>query len=241
MVMKHLFYCLLVGLSFTSLKGQQAGSGKYDWTSQLAALGNTGLIHTPSAYLSKDRTLSLGTSYTPADYALVDWRDRGDKVFFANIAFLPFLETTVRVTKPVGSKNEFGIGDRSIYLRLRLLKERKYLPSLVVGAHDAFGIAQHPASYIVASKSISINTDWSLQTNLGYGRNFTDNRRSYLNGPFGGITASWRFLAAVIEYDSERLNAGLKTMLLDERLCLNLSFMGMDALGGGMSYQFRFR
>lgn len=205
-------------------------------------LGNSGMVFTPTAEIAKDREFSFGFSYIPEKFSQLDSNryETGDKVWYANFGFLPFLELTVGVSKPSGSKSFHGIGDRSIFLRFNLLREKGWRPAVTAGFHDPFGNGNYHTTYLVASKHFSLSPDLVLLANAGFGGEIQDSWGTYLIGPFGGVSATWKFLTFELEHDTEKFNSALKASLLRNHLTLNLALIGMEAFTGGVSTRFRF-
>lgn len=112
-------------------------------------LGNTGLLHMPTADMQEDKTVmigggSLAPAATPAHW---DYRTYN---YYLNITILPFLEISYDLTlfsgedlkKSRHSKNHFdkwANQDRNFSARLRIIKEGQFfpwMPQIVVGAND---------------------------------------------------------------------------------------------------------
>ncbi len=213
------------------------------WITQAGLLGNTSLTYAPSAYIGQDREIRFGANYVPQTFASTELSvegEEGEKVYFANLTFLPFLETTIRVTRTDNQGNEGGLGSRSLFLRLNVLRERKNLPSIVLGAHDTFGTDDFQSStYIVAGKQLNFIPQVPLRVHLGYGTDkFFDAQDYYLLGLFGGVEANWKFLQAHLEYDADNINAGARAALLNNHLFLNLYFLDMSEVTGGLYLRF---
>jgi hypothetical protein len=212
--------------------------------------GNSGLIVVPSAYLPNDRQLSFGFHYLPKKVALVRRPRAGEKAFFVDIGFFPFLEVTAKLTRSDNLDVEsMGIGERSVNLRLRLLTEGERYPALTFGVHDAVSGADkrfNSATYLVASKSLFSVFRLPFIVHAGYGVNLNDlgiNKKWYkesfpsLNGPFCGIQVFYHHISFSAEYDAERINAGMNLTLF-RKLTLYLAALGFDAASFGVGYQF---
>lgn len=211
--------------------------------SQLSLYGNTGAVFTPSAYLANDRQLSFGTSYVPAGYTQINRREtqwRGDRVIFADLGLLPFLEVTFRLTSPDGSKNNFGIGDRSLFLRGRIIKEKKVLPAIAIGLHDAVGVVgYHHAAYVVASKTMSLSAHSQLAFSAGYGTKIaTKASNTYLQGFFANVSLNWKPMVLNLEYDGTKVNAAAKLRLF-KIVVLNAALIDLKKITGGVNLQFK--
>ena len=237
-LLQYVLYLLLTGFILGNLQAQdEAGTG---FAGQASLLGNSGLVFTPSAYLAPDRTVSFGGSYVPSEFSRIRYEnEQGDKIFFANIGFLPFLETTIRLIKPVGSKNNYGIGDRSVLAKLQISREGTWIPTVALGFHDLFGTRLHRNAYLVASKTMQDRQGRSLGVNIGYGYNFENGETTYLEGFFGGLAARWDRVTFVVEYDAVKINSGIKLSLFDGALNLNAFLLDMRGISGGISYRLR--
>lgn len=227
---------LFIGMGTGKLLAQEI-PGK-----QLGLYGNSGAVLTPSGYLVPDRQLSFGVSYIPQGYTQINRREplwRGDRVIFANLGLLPFLEVTFRLTSPDGSKNNFGIGDRSLFLRGRITQEKKYLPAIAIGLHDGIGIVgYHHAAYVVASKSWVMNNNSQFVVSGGYGTKIDGNAsNTYLQGLFGNISWQWKPLTLNLEYDAKKVNAALKLRLL-KVIVFDAALIDLKKFTGGVNLQF---
>lgn len=181
-----------------------------------AHLGFPGLIYTPSAYLAKWKTVDIGyTHFSKGTSLTYEAGKSPERAFIASIAFLPFAEISLKLTRTYPNListsttawKYYGIGDRSVSLRLRLLKETKNRPAVVIGIQDP-GISDlsfFNTNYVVLSKTTRFK-EISISTNLGYGYS---SKSEFLHGIFGGIQTSWKSISALAEYDTTHLNIGV--------------------------------
>jgi membrane-associated phospholipid phosphatase len=153
----------------------------------------TGLINMPDARFDPDGTLRFGTSYARPYFDLT-----------ANATLLPWLETNVGVTRINGvpgfatSSNGFSQGygaykDKSTGLKIRLVEESSWWPSIAIGAQDIIGTRLFEKQYVAATKTLG-----DTQATIGYGR-------KQIDGVYGGIrySPSWlRNWSASVEYDA---------------------------------------
>jgi hypothetical protein len=107
--------------------------------------GNVGLLQTPTARMRDEGEFGLGVS-TVRPYNQIH--------FF--LQPLPWLETTVRYTdvtnRPyLSSTTGQHYKDKSADLKVRLLNEGEYLPSLAIGAQDLGGTGLFSSEYLVSS------------------------------------------------------------------------------------------
>ena len=178
--------------------------------------GYSGLMVTPAAEIADDGELTAGFSRTPILYA--DWWPNRRTIFWGRIGFLPFLEAGGMFVRP--DRYGGGFGDRSVYVRVRLLREQGRRPAVTVGTQDFFAIkqlkwetatAQHfGALYLVASRHDTLR-GVPLHVHLGYGPDWLVARTKMLVGLFGGISyAPHPRVTLLAEYDAECVNAGLR-------------------------------
>ena len=100
--------------------------------------GGVGLLDMPTARFEEDGTVSLGGYHTGETNRL-----------FASWQATPWLETTLSYTDEQHPQLEL---DRSLDLKIRLLREGNFIPALAVGFRDMLGSGKYGAEYIVASK-----------------------------------------------------------------------------------------
>lgn len=204
-------------------------------------LGITGLIFTPSAYMPEWGMLDFGFSHFPKDASFTfEAGQLPERTFLSSMTFLPFLELSLRLTRPYSNEynDGYGIGDRSISIRAQVLKERKKLPAIVLGIQDPFAVQSFfNTNYLVFTKKYSLKKI-DIVANLGYGHSFEEDRRGdYLQGAFGGVQVYWKEVNFLAEYDTKQLNIGagyqfkkmlfLKTALVNGRYftgSINLRF-----------------
>lgn len=138
-------------------------------TAQPSQTGQSGFIQMPSGRIEADGTLQAGFSLDPVYDAL-----------WANVTVLPRLELSARYTQISGVYGGLGASygdykDKAFDGKLGLLNEGKYVPSLVVGAHDFLGTGIFQAWYVASAKRFG-----NLDLTLGYGKKRID-------GLFGGL------------------------------------------------------
>jgi len=178
--------------------------------------GYTGLMLVPSAEIADDGEITGGISRIPILYA--DWWPNRRTIFWGRIGFLPFLEAGGMFVRP--DHYGFGFGDRSVYVRVRLLREKGRRPAVTIGTQDFFAIkglkwetatAQHfGALYLVASRHDTLR-GVPLHFHLGYSPDWLVARTKMLVGLFGGGSYSpHRMVTLLAEYDAECFNAGLR-------------------------------
>lgn len=184
-------------------------------------LGTTGYLNIPSADMQEDGTFYFGGSFI--NQAYIDSYQGGDydaMTYFLDLTFLPFLEVSFGSTRLLNSTSEWTTVDRRVSFRFRPLRERKYIPAIVIGAHDLYTSIpkenetnQYFSSlYIVATKNIPVRGS-EFGVTLGYGINAF--RNNQFLGLFGGVSFSpgfYRPMKFIAEYDGKGVNLGLNAM-----------------------------
>src|SRR5467141_4134633 len=127
----------------------------------------------------------------------------------ANATLLPWLETNLAVTRINGAPGfstttSTGFGpaygaykDRNTGIKIRLISEEGWWPSVAVGAQDPFGTSLFPRQFAAATKTLG-----DAQVTLGYGR-------QQIDGEFGGLRYSRSLLGSlsfVTAYDASVYN-----------------------------------
>lgn len=226
----------LIALQNTIILGQNNTTEDYPLPS---LLGNSGLTFVPTAYLNVDRSVGFGASYLPAAKAVQEY-SRNDNLVEGIASFrlnyLPFLEASVRLTR---SKGELGLGDRSLFFRVQVLKEKEKRPALAIGAHDIFGQVPHYHSvYAVASKRKRLGTNHLLNAHLGYGVSVKEEaNNTHLIGVFGGIEYRYKVWASSLEYDGEDINLAFK-FRCKNWLFIQANMLELKYFSAGLSLQF---
>ena len=144
--------------------------------------GGVGLLQTRTARFGPDGQFDVG-------FSLIQPYER----YLITLQALPWLEATFRYTsvqdRDFQGNVHDGTGssfkDRGADLKLRVLRERKYLPTLAVGLQDGLGTGLFSGEYIVASKRF-FDLDFSLGMGWGYsaGAGTIKNPLTYLSDAF---------------------------------------------------------
>ncbi|WP_265162965.1 YjbH domain-containing protein [Salinimicrobium tongyeongense] len=197
---------------------------------QVNFLGKPGYIATPSAGVFENRPLGFSFSYLPNEYSIFTNGDR-NIIHFYNVrfGFTSFMEVNLSIAHRPLMSEDIGVGDRQLDFRFRLLKEKKYLPALVLGWTPPGSVSPVLAhDYLVATKNLTTGIG-QFNISAGYGSPYVIKRKNggealdlevlkktefkgvkYLTGFFGGISykpISWG--GALIEYDSQTFNTGI--------------------------------
>ncbi len=199
-----------------------------------ATTGQSGMITTPSAWINDDGDLSIGYLRMSDQFShfRVD-ETRANRLFpiegiHAAFSFLPFLELSM-----VYHLEPFQ--DRLANAKVRVIKEGKIHPTVVIGFQDVFtflrgventddkGTAKtsyYGSLYLLTGKEFNwkIGTlPQNVRVQIGYGLSGFDNALySHLDGFFGGIALTpVSFVPVTIlgEYDSDRFYAGVSGTL----------------------------
>jgi hypothetical protein len=222
--------------------------------------GLSGGYSIPSAYFQKDRTLYFGYTYLNSKY--YDLYSNGNNYSYSlgyfGLTILPFAEVSVRLSYPNGYNKDHEdiiMGDRMISGRLRVVKERKYWPAIVVGLQGFYkttgddlinvgngGPSFFNSSYLVMSKNFYFNKVFErLRFTAGYGSDIVVAQTYQFIGLFGGINISpknVKWLELMLEYDADKWNAGMRVTILKHVVIL-AGFEGMDSFSGAINYKFR--
>ena len=199
--------------------------------------GTTGLATIPTARMQEDGTMSFGTSYFDKKDQQYFEGTKNYAVAYVSLTFLPFLELVYRVNKPLYYHVHNYTVDQSPMARLRLLKERKYLPAIVVGVHDlastaSWSTVHFNATYVVFSKKID---DFDLH--LGYAPRIMKALYYQLDGPFGGVAYSpLTSFHLYAEYDSRYVNAGFQYLFLNH-FSISLAALNFNSYAAGINYK----
>jgi hypothetical protein len=204
--------------------------------------GTTGLVTIPTAVMPPDGTLTLSLNVLDRGYHNQPFPDRRALVQSASLVFLPFVEVGLRLTRALGEPRQ-ALGDRMVSVRVRLLDERAHRPAVVAGGHDLVGTRRYHVLYLVASKQVESGTPLGgVGVHLGYGGDWLSlarGERKQFDGVFGGFAAAPRpWLSLLAEYDAERVNAGIRLVLL-RHIALLVAAQQPDGLSAGISYTVR--
>ena len=214
-----------------------------------SSLGMSGLLNTPDASMQRDGLFMTGVNFLPEEMTPDRW-DYNTGNYFFNITFFPFLEVAYRCTllKVNYDNGKKWNQDRSVSLRLRPIKEGRFIPAVVVGSNDLLTTYELNALnnsksnryfssvYTVATKNIDFNGNlFSLTTG-----SYLFSKNELYKGVFGGIKYSPSFLrqvSIVAEYDSNCFNAGLTAKLFNH-LSLHAFSYDFRVLSFGLRYEF---
>lgn len=213
-------------------------------------VGMTGLLTLPSAYMQPDKTVMAGGNFlnkevTPSSFNYHTFN------YYLNITILPFLEVGYSCTlfkatdKFVPSKKgKFVNQDRSLSARLRLLKEGRYYPSVVLGGNDITdsfltsspGNSYYSGIYLAATKHFTIKKE-TLGIHLAY--TYTRRKDACVKDISLGVTYTPSFAPAlnlIAEATRTDLNIGA-TYLFFHHLYLQTLLQKGKYFSGGVGYK----
>ncbi len=206
-------------------------------------LGMTGLIYTPSAYLPKWGMLDFGFTHYHKNAAFTKGANEySERSFLTNVTFLPFMELSLKLTKPYTTPvdDNYGLGDRSISIRAQLIKERTHLPAILIGIQDILSSNSYfKTNYIVFTKKVNVK-QFVMVTSLGYGHSPEEALGDYLQGTFGGVQVYWKTVNFLAEYDTKQLNVGLGYQFR-KRLFLKTALVNGRYFSGSINLRFFIR
>jgi len=206
-------------------------------------MGNTGLLHAPTAEMQKDGTFLLGGNYLNHHNMPSGWTYNTYN-YYIDITFLPFIE--IAYTCHLLSFGEWGHNghrfnnqDRSFSGRIRIIKEKqfyKYVPAIVIGTYDPVSghsgggsaiIDQSGDShnyfaryYIVGTKHFENKTIGILGFHVGY--IYSRGTGFKYKGTAIGVNFSPSFqqnLNLIAEYDARTFNCGFQYDLFNHCIC----------------------
>lgn len=233
---------------------------------QTSLLGQKGMVIVPEASIYEDGEWMFGLVANHQNYRylypeLSRTRFTHELYYTAGVALIPRVNFFITLARLRGltAEDRLGIGDRQAVLSVLALKERKYLPSIVVNISNPFATVNqyNSTNHLLATKRFELSGQLQLRTTLGYGvpYTFTDSGReddpgyrfrqkesNYLNGFFGGVqfVHSESYYAS-LEHDSDKVNLGLGAELWN-RLSLQINVLGIDRgreLGVGFGVRYR--
>lgn len=206
--------------------------------------GMSGFLVTPWAGTLPDRTIELGYNRIPVRWA---WDQRGrhaNEVWYADVGFLPRVEAAVRFTRIPGFKSFSDLApdsrltdtDHMASVRVAVLPPAAGRPGLALGVEDVEGTRRFHSAYAVAGLPL-VRGGVHARAAVGYAARVFRATRHILDGTFGAVEVSpWRFVAAQLEYDTEKWNAGL-TLAPGFGLELRAAALHLESLSVGLGWQ----
>jgi hypothetical protein len=222
------------------------------WITVLASHGQSvsgipGYIRIPTATLLPDGTLFAGTSFLPKNYLEYTNYRYDAATAFISLTFLPFIELDFRFTRQLGLPSyESHVSDRMPSIRVRMLREDHWWPSVLLGVQDFLtsiesGEARHfQSSYVVLSKGYRIfRKNFFVEGTIGYGTNWLISKNYELTGLWGGMLINWnqlQWLSVQADYDGKVTSIGLEALLF-RHLMIKTGVSGFNSFTGCVSYR----
>lgn len=210
--------------------------------------GMEGLFFIPSAEISQDAKVTIGVNYLDKNLISFGGFKNNATNYFLSLNFLPFIESSLRITRLNGlpSINNQAIGDRTANIKIRLFEESNNQPAIAFGIHDLFtvfggeGAVHNNACYLVVTKNFKLDMFLSnIDITIGYGSDLMRAANNNFVGVFCGLTFRlFEYFDLILEYDSKRVNGGLKAKFFNH---FNLLVGSLDFknVSGGISYSFQ--
>ena len=197
---------------------------------QVNFLGKPGYMATPSATW-REQPLGLSFAYLPNEYSIFNSPGDRNIVHFYNagVSFTSFMEVNLSIAHRPHLSENIGVGDRQLDFRFRVLKEKEFLPALVIGWTPPGSVSPIMAhDYLVATKNFNSGFG-KFSISAGYGSPYILKREKgseaflelellkkidfhggkYLTGLFGGMAYEpFKYGGIMLEYDTQTVNAG---------------------------------
>jgi len=205
--------------------------------------GMTGLINIPSADILSDGAFRIGYSVYAKEQAY-ELRDRADnEVIHVALGFLPRVEVMIRATLFPGVTQVEGVKipnvDRMAAGKVLVLREGRG-PAIAVGLDDPTGTRRFHSLYAVASKSfLTWDSGRGVRLTAGYGSTALNAKRHILDGLFGGADLRFAPFSGIVEYDTEKWNAGARVLVLG-RFHVQAVLLDLEVFSGGISWSHSF-
>lgn len=215
--------CISIVLCLVSLFGAQ----------RLAAqmmLGNSGGFNAPTADINEAGTFSGGLHFigkgliTPENDVRSDgWKFQYNTfTYYGTFAVYDWLEATFRETLIQNTwrkkKPALREQDRSVAVKVRLLKEGDKWPAIAVGINDPTSVTGHhpfACGWVAATKNVHLRSlAGTVGLTAGYMKSWD------LSIMYDGLTCNLRYrpdffpqASAMLEYDTKGLNYGVEALL----------------------------
>lgn len=232
--MRYKIFILLLLCSVSGLRAQ-------------SLQGPTGLLNAPSADMLPEGTFFVGVHH----FDKVNFKNFGEttssgfqegsfKAVILDVTLFSFMEINFRSNqKDFIYQQRKGIQvDRNLSVKLRPLKEGKYLPAVAIGMIDVYGTGYEEMYYGVATKHFTLSGhQLGLTAGLAHSPQRYYNRN--MNGFFAGVDYRPSFLPQLdlmAEYDSHAVNVGAN-LLLFNHLYAVAGLQSCKYFSGGISYR----
>ena len=191
-------------------------------------MGIEGMIHVPTADMDTVGMARVGLQYIPKEMVPDKMTCDGEKfntmTNYLSVTPFHWIElgygyTLWKLHRNLNPRRETGFysKDRYFSVKIRLLKEVSWWPSVVVGGNDVWGTRDNGDSgsnfyrnyFIAASKHLDLSGHL-IGGHLAYRKWYRDYNHKW-NGVIGGITyqpSFYRPLRAMVEWDGHAVNVG---------------------------------
>ncbi|MFI3269164.1 MAG: YjbH domain-containing protein [Rikenellaceae bacterium] len=219
--------------------------------------GVTGLATIPTAEMQQDGRFMGGAVYLPKDMLPSSWGYSSFRLrYFLNVTLFPFLElsfvNTLRELPDIEGYAKFN-QDRALAMKLRLTRERGWLPAIAIGSSDLISrldnynaLAQSEANryfashYVVATKGFRFCEDNMIGVTLGYSFSMSNSSEEYFDDTlFYGVNVRPNFapyLQFMADVRGTKVSIGAAALLWDH-LSLNLFCYDFKSPSGGLRYE----
>lgn len=206
--------------------------------------GMTGLLHVPTAHVTREGTLHAGYMHHDRSFSYEGRGVLDNRVYFVNTGLFPHVETTLRATVTPG---EYLIDDVPVDAADRMFSVRVQSPwphrgpVLAAGADDVRGTRRFHSLYFVATQGVEFDfTPLAAEVTCGFGLRTLAAPRYLLDGVFGGIQIrATPWAVGLAEYDSEKWSGGVRFVLFS-RLSTTVALLNFEKLSGGAAWTHHF-
>lgn len=191
--------------------------------------------------MPSDGTFSAGANYLPDNVTPQPRFNYNTYNYYVGMAFLPFAELSFRMTVFKTDDDSLRNQDRSLSARVRILKESKFVPAVVIGGNDIFSTTESgrkyfKSIYLAGTKNFRVGDN---QTSLTIGYAPGELIESDFSGLFGGVSFTPSFfkpLTLMADYDTRFFNAGA-SVLIFRHLYLYGFISDFDQIAGGFAFR----
>lgn len=227
--------------------------------------GMSGLIHVPSADMDEEGVARVGSHFMNKMFTPDEtFRYNGEKFntadFYLSVTPFKWIEIgytfTLRKRYQEYNGNMGGDGyygkDRYFSLKVQLLKEKDWYPSIAIGTNDPYTTSDESSEneaknnspfrnyYIAVTKHVELKGH-----SIGFhvaGRYFKRTYNHKWNGVVGGLTYSPpidnHHLRSIVEYTGDDINVGADYLLFNHFM-LQVSLQRFKYFSGGLCYQLK--
>jgi len=224
--------------------------------------GTRGLVKAPTARMFEDGALSIGAAFIPPGYFKNTYGWQKGKLTgnaglntFVTVNLFPFMEVMFRYTHTFNYKvtpQTRYFPDRMFSARVRLIKENKKFPAIVIGMQDVAGFFDRQASntqsepnfssfYLVGSKKLELNS-FTLDFSLGFGTRIEEFYAREFKGLFGGVEITSPYLEntqLLLDYDATYINIGVQKQFFNRLQAMVSYYPNYQKIGWVLAYRYK--